>query len=227
MRKKILIIEDDKKISDLVKIYLKKEGFKVIIAYDGKSGLKKFEIEKPDLIILDLMLPEVDGLSVARSVRRNSDVPIIMLTARDEEVDKIVGLEIGADDYVAKPFSPKELVARVKAVLRRCVAKPLADSEEVIKINKLEIIPEKFVVKNSGKLIKLTRREFSLLLVLAKNPGAVFSRSDLMHRVYGVDDEAVFDRTIDAHIANLRHKLKDKRQNLIITIKGVGYKLKE
>ena len=227
MREKILIIEDDIKISDLVKLYLEKDGFRVAVANDGKQGLEKIAKENPDLIILDLMLPEIDGLTIAKSVRAESHIPIIMLTAKDEETDKIVGLEIGADDYVTKPFSPKELIARVKALLRRCSTDAIVDNKKAVRINGLEIIPERFEVKRFGKQINLTRREFNLLLALAQKPGVVFSRSDLMRKIYTFDDEVVFDRTIDVHIANLRQKLNDKSQNLIITIKGVGYKLKQ
>ncbi|MDZ7798695.1 MAG: response regulator transcription factor [Patescibacteria group bacterium] len=225
MREKILIIEDDEKISDLLKLYLEKEGFKVEVAKDGKFGILKFSKENPDLLILDLMLPEVDGLTVARSIRAKSSVPIIMLTAKDEETDKIVGLEIGADDYVTKPFSPKELIARVKAVLRRTYE--TKNGKPIIKVKDLEINQDKFEVKKNGKNIRLTRREFKLLLALAQSPGKVFSRSELMHSIYLHDDEAIFDRTIDVHVANLRRKLNEKNQNLIMTIKGVGYKLKE
>lgn len=226
MREKILIIEDDEKISELVKLYLDKDSFRVVQARDGKEGLEKFTKEKPDLIILDLMLPEIDGLSVARSIRSKNSTPIIMLTAKDEEIDKIVGLEIGADDYVSKPFSPKELVARVKAVLRRSTVEESKDYK-TIKTKDLAIVPEKFEVKRNGKQIKLTRREFNLLMVLAQRPGVIFTRADLMRKIYTQTDTEVFDRTIDVHIANLRHKLNDKNQNMIETIKGVGYKLKE
>lgn len=228
MHEKILIVEDDKKIADLVKLYLEKDGFKAVLAEDGNQGLEKINQEDPDLIILDLMLPETDGLTIAKSVRENSNTPIIMLTAKDEETDKIVGLEIGADDYVAKPFSPKELVARVKAVLRRSLFAESPNSKKIIKIKNLVIDREKFEVKKSGRSIDLTRREFNLLLVLTQKPGAIFSRTDLMRKIYALtEEEEVFDRTIDVHIANLRRKLNDKSQNLIITIKGVGYKLKE
>ncbi len=226
MHEKILIIEDDEKISDLIKLYLDKDRFKVITANNGKKGMEKINKENPDLIILDLMLPEIDGLTIAKSVREKNNIPIIMLTAKDEEADKIVGLEIGADDYVAKPFSPKELVARVKAVLRRSSTGTIPDNKKTIKINGLEIIPEKFEVKRFGKLVNLTKREFNLLLAFAQQPGVVFSRSDLMRKIYTFDDEVIFDRTIDVHIANLRQKLNDKSQSLIITVKGVGYKLK-
>lgn len=227
MREKILIIEDDEKISDLVKLYLEKDSFTVFQAVDGREGLEKFSKEKPDLIILDLMLPEIDGLTIAKSVRAKNSTPIIILTAKDEEIDKIVGLEIGADDYVSKPFSPKELVARVKAVLRRSILDELTNDKKTIKIKELEIVPEKFEVRKNGKQIKLTRREFNLLLVLARRPGVIFTRTDLMRKIYTQTDTEVFDRTIDVHIANLRQKLNDKDKNTIETIKGVGYKLKE
>ncbi len=225
MNERILIIEDDERISDLLKLYLEKEGFKVDVAKDGNLGISKFAKENPDLLILDLMLPEIDGLTVTRSIRAKSNMPIIMLTAKDEETDKIVGLEIGADDYVTKPFSPKELVARVKAVLRRTYE--TKKSKPIIKIRDLEINQDKFEVKKNGKNIELTRREFKLLLALSQNPGKVFSRSELMRSIYSHDDEVVLDRTIDVHVANLRRKLNNRDQNLIIAIKGVGYKLKE
>jgi len=224
MREQILIIEDDEKIADLVKLYLEKERFGVLVAYDGQEGLTLFQKESPTLIILDLLLPKIDGLTLAKLVRQKSNTPIIMLTAKGEEIDKVVGLELGADDYIVKPFSPKELVARVRAVLRR--AYEVKKSDQLVKVGDLEINQEKFEVKKNGKKITLTRREFNLLLALAKTPGKVFSRSDLLDTVYSVDDE-VFDRTIDVHITNLRRKLGDKEQKLIKTITGVGYKLYE
>lgn len=224
MREQILIIEDDEKIADLVKLYLEKERFGVLVAYDGQEGLTLFQKESPTLIILDLLLPKIDGLTLAKLVRQKSNTPIIMLTAKGEEIDKVVGLELGADDYIVKPFSPKELVARVRAVLRR--AYEVKKSDQLVKVGDLEINQEKFEVKKNGKKITLTRREFNLLLALAKTPGKVFSRSDLLDTVYSVDDE-VFDRTIDVHITNLRRKLGDKEQKLIKTITGVGYKLQE
>jgi DNA-binding response OmpR family regulator len=224
MREQILIIEDDEKIADLVKLYLEKERFGVLVAYDGQEGLTLFQKESPTLIILDLLLPKIDGLTLAKLIRQKNNTPIIMLTAKGEEIDKVVGLELGADDYIVKPFSPKELVARVKAVLRR--AYEVKKSDQLVKVRDLEINQEKFEVKKNGKKITLTRREFNLLLALAKTPGKVFSRSDLLDTVYSVDDE-VFDRTIDVHITNLRRKLGDKEQKLIKTITGVGYKLQE
>lgn len=226
MKEKILIIEDDRKIADLVKLYLEKENFETIIAYDGKDGLEKFFKESPQLVILDLMLPEMDGLTVAKSIRSKSDCSIIMLTAKDEESDKIIGLELGADDYISKPFSPKEMVARVKAVMRRTY-KENKGADEIIIIKEIEIYPAKFEVKKRGRIINLTRREFKLLLAFANNPGKMFSRSELMKEIYTMDDELVFDRTIDVHIANLRRKINDKEQRLIVTVIGMGYKLAE
>lgn len=226
MKEKILIIEDDRKIADLVKLYLEKENFETIIAYAGKDGLEKFFKESPQLVILDLMLPEIDGLTIAKSIRSKSDCPIIMLTAKDEESDKIIGLELGADDYISKPFSPKEMVARVKAVMRRTY-KENKGADEIIIIKEIEIYPAKFEVKKRGRIINLTRREFKLLLAFTNNPGKMFSRSELMKEIYTMDDELVFDRTIDVHIANLRRKINDKDQRLITTIIGMGYKLAE
>jgi len=226
MKRKILIIEDDRKIAELIKLYLEKENFETIIICDGKEGLENFFKESPQLVILDLMLPKIDGLTIAKNVRLKSDCPIIMLTAKDEESDKIIGLELGADDYISKPFSPKEMVARVKAVMRRAY-KGQKIENEIIKIKNLEIYPAKFEVKKGGKKINLTRREFKLLLAFADNPGKMFSRNELMKEIYTIDDEIVFDRTIDVHIANLRKKINDKNQRLIITITGMGYKLAE
>ncbi|MDD4106728.1 MAG: response regulator transcription factor [Candidatus Shapirobacteria bacterium] len=222
MKVKILIIEDDPKIADLVSLYLDKEAFGAITARDGKTGLATFQKEKPSLIVLDLMLPELDGISVLKEIRKIDNTPIIILSSKDEETDKIVGLELGADDYVSKPFSPKELIVRIKTVLRR-TADP-QPSKQKYHINNLEIDLSRFEVKRDGQLINLTRREFYLLITLARQPGKVFSRSELMDKVYSPDDN-VYDRTIDVHVANLRKKLGDERQNLITTISGIGYKL--
>ncbi len=227
MKEKILIIEDDEKIVDLISLYLKNEEFDVLVASDGKSGIEKSEQESPDLIILDLMLPRLNGFEVASSIRSKSNTPILILTAKDEEVDRIMGLELGADDYVVKPFSPKELIARIKAILRRFNSGDKDHYQEVVGVRDLEIIPQKFEVKKSGNQVKLSLREFNLLLVFAKRPGQVFSRSDLIDQLYNFDDKVVFDRTIDVHIANLRRKLNDKNQELITTVSGVGYKLNE
>ncbi|MFW5884989.1 MAG: response regulator transcription factor [Patescibacteria group bacterium] len=227
MKKKILIVEDDEKIVDLISLYFKKEGFDVSTAKDGRKGLEKVEQERPDLVILDLMLPKMDGFQVAKSIRSRSNLPIIILTAKDEEVDKVMGLELGADDYVVKPFSPKELMARTKAILRRLHPENKDQKKDVVRMKNIEIDPEKFTVKKDSSYINLSVREFNLLMVFAQNPGRVFSRSDLMHQIYTFDDKVVFDRTIDVHIANLRRKLNDKKQEIIITVSGVGYKLNE
>ena len=226
MKRKIAIIEDDKKIADLVKLYLEKEGFEVFIANDGEKGLEIIKKSVPDLIILDLMLPKIDGLAIARKVFQEDKIPIIILTAKGEEIDKIIGLEIGADDYMTKPFSPRELVSRIKAVLRRSESAGRPEKDDIVVIKELEINPQKFSVKKNGKRIALTRKEFAILLILSKHPGRVFSRQDLMNQIYSIDDEPVFDRTVDVHISNLRNKLKDRSQQLIATVSGIGYKLK-
>ena len=226
MKRKIAIIEDDKKIADLVKLYLEKEDFEVFIANDGEKGLEIIAKSAPDLIILDLMLPKIDGLAIAGKVFQEYKIPIIMLTAKGEEIDKIIGLEIGADDYMTKPFSPRELVSRIKAVLRRSESAGRPEKDDIVVIKDLEINPQKFSVKKNGKRIALTRKEFAILLILSKHPGRVFSRQDLMNQIYSIDDEPVFDRTVDVHISNLRNKLKDRSQQLIATVSGIGYKLK-
>jgi len=226
MKRKIVIIEDDNKIADLVKLYLEKEDFEVFIANDGEKGLEIVKKTVPDLIILDLMLPKIDGLTIARKIFQEDKIPIIMLTAKGEEIDKIIGLEMGADDYVTKPFSPRELVSRVRVVLRRSEYAGKPEKDDIIAINDLEINPQKFTVKKNGQKISLTRKEFTILFILSKHPGRVFSRQDLLNQIYTIDDEPVFDRTIDVHISNLRNKLKDRKQQLIATISGIGYKLK-
>ncbi len=224
---KILVIEDDTKIADLVKLYLKKEGFELFIANDGKRGLEMVNTICPDFIILDLMLPEIDGLAIAKEVFQKNKIPLIILTAKDEEIDRIIGLELGADDYMTKPFSPRELVSRVKAVLRRCSLSQIPEEEGIIRINNLEIDPHKYSVKKDGQKVLLTRKEFEILYEFSKNPGRVFSRKDLMSKLYTMDDEVIYDRTIDVHISNLRNKLGDKNQQIIATVSGIGYKMKE
>ncbi|MHB1348063.1 MAG: response regulator transcription factor [Candidatus Humimicrobiaceae bacterium] len=226
MKRKIIIIEDDKKIADLLKIYLEKEDFDIFVANDGEKGLEMIARTTPDLIILDLMLPKVDGLTIARKVSLENKIPIIMLTAKVEEIDKIIGLEIGADDYISKPFSPRELVSRVKAVLRRSEFAGKTEKDNVVYIRDLEINPQNFSIKKNGEKVYLTRKEFAILLVLSKHPERVFSRQNLMDHIYTIDDEPVFDRTIDVHISNLRTKLQDRDQRLIETVSGIGYKLK-
>jgi len=223
---RILVIDDEKRIVEIAKAYLERDGYQVIVAYDGKSALDSARKERPDLVVLDLMLPEVSGWDVCRTLRKESDIPIIMLTARDDTTDKIVGLELGADDYVTKPFDPKELVSRVRAVLRRYESK--SASAQVIKIADLIIDVEKRTVRRDEKDIDLTSTEFDLLHVLAESPGRVYSRMQLLDKTQGEAYEG-YERTIDSHIKNLRKKIeKDPNHpQYIITVHGAGYKSKE
>jgi DNA-binding response OmpR family regulator len=224
--KKILIVDDEKKIVEIIKAYLDREGYQTLTAYDGKAALDLALNQHPDLIILDLMLPEISGWEVCRAIRKESEVSIIMLTARDEVTDKIVGLEMGADDYVTKPFDPKELVSRVKAVLRRTEPKVIA--KNIINIAGLSIDIEKRQVRRDNTAIELTPNEFELLRVIAENPGRVFSRMQLLDKVQG-DAYEGYERTIDSHIKNLRKKIEidPEHPRYIITVHGVGYKLEE
>ncbi len=224
--KKILVVDDERKIVDLVKLYLEKSGFSVVTAGDGAAALEAFRREKPHLVVLDLNLPEIDGLDVCRGLRRESNVPIIMLTARDEETDRLIGLELGADDYVAKPFSPRELAARVRAVLRRGVSETVAEGEIVA--GDLTIDPPRFKVFRGGVPIELTPTEFKILHFLAQHPGQVFSRLQLLDRVQGDAFEG-YERTIDAHIKNLRQKIEPEPQKprYVLTVFGVGYKFQD
>lgn len=226
MAKRILVVDDEKKIVEIVKAYLEREGFKVTSAYDGRTALDSARRQHPDLIVLDLMLPEISGFDVCRALRKDSDVPIIMLTARDETTDKIVGLELGADDYVTKPFDPKELVSRIKAVLRRSQGQIAA--RNTLHIADLEIDVSKRLVKRGAEVIELTPIEFDLLKAMAEHPGQVFTRLQLLDRVQGEAYEG-YDRTIDSHIKNLRKKIEPspERPRYIITVYGVGYKLEE
>lgn len=223
---KILIVDDEEKILKVIEAYLIKEGFEVLTAKDGEEALNIFNKELIHLIILDLMLPKISGEEVCTKIRAASSVPIIMLTAKIEEDNKIEGLTIGADDYVTKPFSNRELVSRVKALIRRTYRnnKPLA---ELLIINNgdLEIDIEKFIVKKQGKNVNLTSNEFKILIALLSNPGQVFSREQLVNKAFGFDYDG-FDRTIDTHIKNIRHKIEDDQKNprYIVSIYGVGYK---
>ncbi len=225
MPKKILIIDDEKDIIELLRYNLNKEGYKVISASDGESGLKLAKKETPDGIILDLMLPGIDGLEVCRAIKnddRISNIPIIMLTAKGEETDIIVGLELGADDYITKPFSIRQLLARLKAVIRR--AHHISKSTDIIKIGNLLIDAAKFEVSLNGKQLKLTSTELYLLKYLAENPGRVFSRDQLLDKIWG-ENSFIIDRAVDVHIRRLRKKL-GKVSELITTVRGVGYKFK-
>jgi DNA-binding response OmpR family regulator len=226
----ILIVDDEKNIADLAKMYLSKEGYDIITAEDGNEGLRMFRDRKPTLIVLDLMLPGVDGLEVCRQVRRESTVPIVMLTARSDDIDRIVGLELGADDYLAKPFNPRELVARVKAVLRRYnpQAEGGADkadpaSKERIVVADVTIDLRQRTVTIGSRSVELRAKEFELLSTFAQSPNAVFDREKLLNLVWGYDYYGD-SRTIDVHVTHLREKLDGSRVK-IQTVWGVGYKL--
>lgn len=222
--KRILIVDDEKEIVDIVRAYLEKNGFVTYIAYDGKTGLEMARSKTPDLVVLDLMLPGISGWDICRDLRKTGDVPIIMLTARDEVEDRIVGLELGADDYLTKPFNPNELVSRVKAVLRRTSSGTLP--ADLINIADIIIDKNKRSVVVGGHAVELTPTEFDLLSTLAANPGRVYSRAQLLDIIQGQTYEG-YERTIDSHIKNLRKKIEFKlaRRQLILTVHGVGYKL--
>jgi DNA-binding response OmpR family regulator len=225
MAPKILVVDDEAKIVRLVRSYLEQSGFAVVEAGDGQTALIQARREKPDLVVLDLGLPGIDGLEVARILRRERDTPIIMLTARIEDTDKIVGLELGADDYMAKPFNPRELVARVRAVLRRTTS-PAAPAAGSLSAGALVLDLAGHAGKLDGRPLELTPTEFELLTVLLQNPGRAFTRLELLDRVQG-DTYEGYERTIDAHIKNLRAKLGDdpRHPHYIQTVFGVGYKL--
>ncbi|USZ60857.1 response regulator YycF [Lactiplantibacillus plantarum] len=229
--KKILVVDDEKPISDIMKFNLTKEGYEVHVAADGEEALQKVDEVHPDLILLDLMLPKMDGLEVARQVRKNYDMPIIMVTAKDSELDKVLGLELGADDYVTKPFSNRELVARVKANLRRQGA-PSAQPAEVeensdIEIGDLVIHPEAYMVSKRGENIELTHREFELLHYLAQHIGQVMTREHLLQTVWGYDYFGDV-RTVDVTVRRLREKVEDNPSHpkWLVTRRGVGYYLR-
>jgi len=226
----ILVVDDEPKIARLVRDYMEASGFRAVMAHDGKAALAQFRYERPDLVVLDLNLPGMNGIDVARAIRQERNTPIIMLTARVEETDRIVGLELGADDYVTKPFSPRELVARVRAVLRR-TSGSAADREAAsapLQAGDLTIDPEKRAVVRKGHTIDLTTTEFDLLLTLARTPGRVFSRMELLDRVQGAAYEG-YERTIDVHVKNLRKKIEPdpRHPRYILTVYGVGYRFAE
>ena len=223
----ILIVEDDKHIASLVAMYLDREGFDTVVASDGRQALACARRSPPCLVILDLMLPIINGWEVCRELRKISDVPILMLTARDEEIDRVSGLTLGADDYVVKPFSPRELVARVKAILRR--ARPMSSRADVrLSHGELVLEPDKHKVMQRGQTVSLTPSEYGLLLALMTRPGRVFSRQELLDHLYPGGD-AVVDRVIDVHIGKLRQKIEANpaRPLYILTVRGVGYQFAE
>ena len=219
----ILIVDDEARIVKLVRDYLERAGFEVLAAHDGEAALTLARVEQPDLIVLDLMLPGVDGLDVCRRLRQESGVPIIMLTARVEEADRIVGLELGADDYVTKPFSPGELVARVRATLRRVQGQ--MGPATVIRAGDLELDTAALAATVAGEPVDLTPTEFQLLATLARQPGRIFSREQLLEAVHGIAFDG-YDRSVDSHVKNLRRKIEpDPRQpRYIHTVYGVGYR---
>ncbi|HZJ83302.1 MAG TPA: response regulator transcription factor [Clostridia bacterium] len=223
--KKILVVEDEKNISDVIKAYLEKENYEVLSAFDGEKALKLYRSCEPDLVILDLMIPKVSGEKVCSIIRNTSQVPIIMLTAKSDEEDKISGLSLGADDYVVKPFSPRELVGRVKALMRRAYKSRETLAEKLVFPGDLEIQLDKFLVTKKGKEIDLTANEFKILQTLASNPKIVFTREQLIDSAFGYDYEG-FQRTIDTYIKNIRQKIEDKPKSpgYIVTVYGVGYR---
>jgi DNA-binding response OmpR family regulator len=220
----LLVVEDEMKIARLVRDYLEHAGFEVIVTGDGGSAIASARGSKPDLVVLDLGLPGRDGLDVARELRQTSNVPIVMLTARGDEADRIVGLELGADDYVVKPFSPKELVARIRAVLRRTDAASDTGAE-VLRAGDVELDARRMRVSVGGRPVDLTPTEFELLATMLREPGRVFTRSQLLDAVHGVAIET-YERAIDAHVKNIRKKLEPEpsRPRYVLTIRGVGYR---
>ncbi len=218
----ILIVEDESRLGDILEEYLKREGYRTERAKDGERALELWRAAQPDMILLDLMLPVLDGLEVARRVRAESSVPIIMLTARDDEVDRLLGLGLGADDYVVKPYSPREVVARVKAVLRR--ASGQVQAQGVYRVGPLEVDLGRFEVRVSDERVDLTTSEIKLLAVLAKEPGRVRMRPELLAAT-GDADRFADERTVDAHVKNIRRKL-DAHGEMLETVRGVGYRLR-
>ncbi len=227
-KRTILVVDDEPKLVKVVREYLEHDGYRVVSASDGREALERFHEARPDLVVLDLMLPEVDGLEVCRRLRRDSGVPIIMLTARAEEVDELVGLELGADDYVTKPFSPRALLARIRSVLRRTTLAD--DGEESLSLGPLRVDPSRHEATWEGASLALTPTEFSLLAALARRPGRVFERLTLLERIQG-EAYAGYERTVDAHVKNLRKKLAaaggETAASSIMTVPGIGYRMEE
>lgn len=228
--KKILVVDDEKPISDIVKFNLEKEGYEVVVAYDGEEALEQVEAHNPDLLILDLMLPKKDGLEVCREVRKTHDMPIIMVTAKDQEIDKVLGLEMGADDYVTKPFSNRELTARVKANLRRhsTVQAQVEEEESAdIEVGEWVVHPDAYIISKRGETVELTHREFELMHYLAQHVGQVMTRENLLETVWGYDYFGDV-RTVDVTIRRLREKIEDNPSHpvYIVTRRGVGYYLR-
>jgi len=224
--KTILVVDDEPKIVDLARDYLEHAGFGVLVAADGRTALTLARTRTPDLVVLDLGIPEPDGLDVIRAIRRESNMPVVILTARDDELDKLIGLELGADDYITKPFSPRELVARVKAVLRR--VEPGAAPSDTIRAGGVTLDVPRMRVEVDGRLVELTATEFELLATLARRPGRIFTRGQLLDALRGASFES-YERAIDTHVKNLRRKLEpDPRSpRYVLTVYGVGYRFAE
>jgi len=224
----ILIAEDDKNTASLVATYLEKEGFRTVAAYDGEDALRLARRCQPAFVILDVMLPRLDGWEICRQIRKSSEVPILMLTAREEEIDRVMGLSIGADDYVVKPFSPRELVERVKAILRRSRGASGLSQDKLLVHKGLTLDPVKLKVTRDGETVNLTTSEYKLLQALMASPGRVFSRNELLDRFYD-HGEVVIDRVIDVHVGKLRQKIESDPANpqFIITVRGFGYRFAE
>ena len=221
--KTVLIVDDEPRIVEIARDYLEHAGFGVLTAEDGATALELARTQRPDLVVLDLGLPGMDGLDVTRELRRQSTIPIVMLTARDDELDRVLGLELGADDYMTKPFSPRELVARVRAVLRR--SERPAEAGAVVSAGDLRLEVDRMRVERSGRVVELTPTEFQLLETLARQPGRIFTRSQLLDAIHGVSFES-YERAIDAHVKNLRRKLEldPRAPRYILTVYGVGYR---
>lgn len=225
MPRKILVVDDNRKIVDVLVAYLQGEGFDVVTASDGPEAVAAAASERPDLALLDIMLPGIDGIELTRRFQRDYDLPVILVTARTEEIDRLIGLEVGADDYIAKPFSPREVVARVKAVLRRS-ERTTTGAQDVLTVGDLVLDTGGRTVTTSGVPVELTRTEFDILATLAAHPGRVYTRMQLMESAQGAAYEG-YERTMDAHVKNLRRKLGDdpKDPRYVETVFGVGYKL--
>ena len=225
MAARILVAEDDSKQAELIRLYLERDGHSVMVVHDGRSALERIREVEPDLVVLDLMMPRMDGLDVARIVRTETDLPIVMVTARSTEDDVLLGLDLGADDYVTKPFSPRELAARVRAVLRRSGR---VEEEPILAVGELEIDCVRHEVRLRGERIELTPKEFAILETLAEEPGRAFTRHGLLERAFGFDYYGL-DRTVDVHIMNLRKKIERDPADpgYLHTIYGVGYKLED
>ncbi|MCE5203108.1 MAG: response regulator transcription factor [Coriobacteriales bacterium] len=226
MGRTVLVVDDNVKIVEVLSAYLKNEGFEVRTATDGPSAMAAVEESRPDLALLDIMLPGIDGLELTKRFQRDYDLPVILVTAKTEEIDRLIGLEIGADDYVSKPFSPREVVARVKAVLRRVDGQRPAGEEGVMRVGDLVVDTERREVTVAGEVVDLTRTEFEILATMAAHPGRVYSRLQLLEAVSGDAFEG-YERTIDAHVKNLRKKLGDdpRHPTYVRTVFGVGYKV--